>query len=160
MLHNEHLRKADESYEVRHDNNGNAIHVYIKDGEAIIFQNLHDFVLYVYFGEAGIDRYYIDEEDLSKLYDCPAYDFYNLRPVLRRLTSRKERKEQAVAEALEFTHKGKEYRIVFIVEEPDFWFTVDGLDIHYCEDYNDICVYEEGVVSESIYSRKIKSDGK
>ena len=44
MLHNEHLRKADELYEIRHDNNGNAIHIFIKDGEAIIFQNLDDFI--------------------------------------------------------------------------------------------------------------------
>jgi hypothetical protein len=160
MLHNEHLRKADESYEVRHDNNGNAIHVYITDGEAIVFGSLHELVQYVYFGDPDIKRYYILEEDLDKLYNSPAYDIHNLQPMLRRLTSRKTRLEEAKAETLEFTHKGKEYRIVFIVEEPDFWFTVNGLDIHYCEDYNDICVYEEGVVSESIFSRKINNDGK
>lgn len=34
MLHNEHLSKADELYEVRHDEKGNVIHVFIKDGEA------------------------------------------------------------------------------------------------------------------------------
>ena len=35
MIHTEHLRKADESYEVRHDNNGNAVHAYIKDGKVL-----------------------------------------------------------------------------------------------------------------------------
>ena len=44
MVHIEHLRKADESYEIRHDNRGNAIHVYVTDSEAIVFRTLNDFI--------------------------------------------------------------------------------------------------------------------
>jgi hypothetical protein len=73
MIHNEHLRKADETYEVRHDNCDNAIHVYIKDGYAKIFGSLDDFINYIY----GIDmsRYYIevDEQMLEAIYETDAY---------------------------------------------------------------------------------------
>jgi len=78
MLHNEHLRKSDESYECRHDNNGNVIHVYIKDGEAIIFPTLDDLVKRIYFGEE-VERFYIDEDRLSELYDSDEYNYYELK---------------------------------------------------------------------------------
>lgn len=78
MLHNEHLSKADELYEVRHDNNGNAIHVFIKDGEAIIYPTLHDFVMRTYFG-AEVERFYLEEESLEAMYDESAYDYYTLK---------------------------------------------------------------------------------
>lgn len=78
MLHNEHLRKADESYEIRHDNNGNAIHVYIKDGEAVIFPCLHDLIRYVYFGDTSVDKAYTIEENLDKIYESGHYNFYSL----------------------------------------------------------------------------------
>jgi hypothetical protein len=78
MIHNEHLQKADELYEVRHDNNGNAIHVYIKDGEAIIFPTLHDFVMRVYYGQE-VERFYLEEESLDAMYDESAYDYYTLK---------------------------------------------------------------------------------
>jgi len=85
MTHNEHLRKADELYEVRHDNNGNAIHVFIKDGEAIVFQNLHDFVFYNYFGNPDIERFYLDEEQLARLYIYDIYDYYSLKEIAERI---------------------------------------------------------------------------
>jgi ribosomal protein S19 len=78
MTHNEHLRKADELYEVRHDNNGNAIHVYIKDGEAIIFPSLHDFVTRIYYGQE-VERFYVKEEALFDMYTENAYDYYTLK---------------------------------------------------------------------------------
>jgi len=78
MLHNEHLQKADELYEIRHDNNGNVIHVYVKDGEAIVFPSLHDFVMRVYYGQE-VERFYLDEEELTDLYNESAYDYYTLK---------------------------------------------------------------------------------
>jgi hypothetical protein len=81
MLHNEHLRKADELYEVRHDDNSNAIHVFIKDGEAIIFPSLWDLVQYKYLGVNDIERFYLDEEELSKLYSHDSYDYYSLKEI-------------------------------------------------------------------------------
>jgi len=85
MLHNEHLRKADELYEVRHDNNGNAIHIFIKDGEAIVFQNLNDFVFYNYFGSPDIERFYLDEEELINLYSFEVYDYYSLKEIAKKI---------------------------------------------------------------------------
>lgn len=78
MLHNEHLRKADELYEVRHDNSSNAIHVYIKDGIALIFPTLHDFVMKVYFGETS--EYFTTFEDkLDDIYATEIYDYYKIK---------------------------------------------------------------------------------
>ena len=89
MVHNEHLRKADELYEVRHDNNGNAIHVYIKDGQAVVFPTLDDLVRRVYFGE-DTERFYCSEDLLFELYEgtgknpidlleSKSYDYYTLK---------------------------------------------------------------------------------
>ena len=72
MLHNEHLRKADELYEIRHDNNGNALHVYIKDGNAIMYQSLNDLVRHIYFGEQA-DRVYCSEDSLIDIYESDMY---------------------------------------------------------------------------------------
>jgi hypothetical protein len=84
MLHNEHLAKADESYEIRHDNNGNVIHVFTKDGEAIVFPTLNDFVLRIYFG-AEVERFYIADDDLSKLYDFDDYNYYSLKAIAEKM---------------------------------------------------------------------------
>jgi len=79
MTHNEHLRKADETYEVRHDNCGNALHVYIKDGYAKIFGSLDDFINHIYMGEGGrfelLNREYIEVEEgmLDAIYETDAY---------------------------------------------------------------------------------------
>lgn len=79
MTHNEHLRKADELYEVRHDNCGNALHVYIKDGYAKIFGSLDDFINHIYMGEGGrfelLNREYIEVEEgmLDAIYETDAY---------------------------------------------------------------------------------------
>lgn len=78
MIHNEHLRKADETYELRHDNNGNAVHVYIKDGSAILFPTLDDFVKHVYFGDNSVLRYYCSEDELGFFYTHTKYNFYEL----------------------------------------------------------------------------------
>lgn len=85
MLHNEHLRKADELYEVRHDNNGNAIHLFIKDGEAIVFPSLHDFIAYLYLGDSNTERFYISENSLGDLYNSKDYSYYELKKVAEKL---------------------------------------------------------------------------
>lgn len=86
MLHNEHLRKADELYECRHDNNGNAIHVYIKDGEAIVFPTLFDLIRYEYLGGSNVERFYLNEHELCNLYGHENYDYYSLKQQAQRLT--------------------------------------------------------------------------
>jgi len=71
--------------------------------------------------------------------------------------------EEQVQEALEFEYEGKTQRILFGVESPDFWFGVNDFDIHYCEDYNEICVYLKHEMNEGfppfklIFKRPIKN---
>jgi hypothetical protein len=78
MLHNEHFLKADRLYEIRHDNNGNAIHVFIKDGEVIVYSSITDLIRSNVYGEE-VERFYLDEDDLDKLYESNNYDYYTLK---------------------------------------------------------------------------------
>lgn len=80
MIHTEHLRKADESYEIRHDNNGNAIHVYHTDGEAIVFPSLFDMITYLFTSvTTNVERFYLDESQLGMLYECESYEYYKVK---------------------------------------------------------------------------------
>lgn len=87
MLHNEHFRKADESYEIRHDNIGNAIHVFITDGEAIVFPTLFDFFSYCYLGRPNIERFYLEERLLDNLYSFEEYQYYKLKEIAEKINS-------------------------------------------------------------------------
>lgn len=78
MTHNEHFLRADDLYEIRHDNNGNAIHVYVKDGEAIVFPTAYDLSMYVINGK-DCDRFYISESRLSDMYESNEYNYYMLK---------------------------------------------------------------------------------
>lgn len=89
MIHNEHLRKADETYELRHDRNGFAIHVYITDGYAVIYPTLHNLICHQYFGDMDVERMYLDEEDLDKLYDSELYSYNSLKPIVNKINSTK-----------------------------------------------------------------------
>lgn len=89
-LHNEHLRRADELYEIRHDNNGNAIHLVIKDGEAIVFPTLDDFIQYEYLGNGEIERFYIAEKNLFELYDSNDYYYCDLKKLAETITNNKK----------------------------------------------------------------------
>lgn len=86
MLHNENIRKADETYEIRHDDKGNAIHLFITDGEAIAFPTMNDLVKRVYFGENEIERFYISEQQLDDLYAFEVYDYYSLKAIAKKIT--------------------------------------------------------------------------
>ena len=79
MTHNEHLRKADELYEVRHDNCGNALHVYIKDGYAKIFGSLDDFIRYIYNDDVHIDFIEVAEDMLELIYETQAYTLHQVK---------------------------------------------------------------------------------
>ena len=68
MIHNEYLRKGDESYELFVSAYEETTHTYIKDGMAIIFKSLIDLIKYVFLGELNIKRAYIDIESLQDLY--------------------------------------------------------------------------------------------
>ncbi len=87
MIHTEHFDKADCSYEIRHDNNGNAIHVLHKDGEAIVFPSIYDLFNYESTGDSSIERFYLNESDLDKLYECEKYDYPSVKIHWERLNS-------------------------------------------------------------------------
>lgn len=80
MIHNEHLRKADELYEIRHDQKGNAIHSYIKDGNAIVYATLDDLIQNIYFGKA-VQRMHCLESDLEIIYENKSYEFNKLKDI-------------------------------------------------------------------------------
>jgi len=88
MFYNEHLNN-DETYEVRHDNNGYAIHVFITDGDAIIYPTLSDLIKHQYGGEMDVERMYLDEDDLEKLYESEYYSYYALKPLVNQINSTK-----------------------------------------------------------------------
>jgi hypothetical protein len=83
MIHNEHLRDASETYEIRYyqSNSDLAIHVYITDGEAVVFPTLHNLVRWVYFGERDqtLEHFRVGESRLSGLYDTGLYNYYSLK---------------------------------------------------------------------------------
>lgn len=79
MIHNEHFLRADDLYEIRHDNNGNAIHVYVKDGDAIVFPTAYDLFAYVVQGKPTTERFYIAEAELSAMYTSEHYNYYHLK---------------------------------------------------------------------------------
>ena len=79
MLHNEQLfAMADEHYEIRHDNGGNAIHVYIKGEEATVFPTLDDFVRGIYMHHIT-ERFCCSVKDLAKLYLTDSYNYSRLK---------------------------------------------------------------------------------
>jgi hypothetical protein len=61
-------------------------------------------------------------------------------------------------EVLQFIDEGSIVTLVLNVEDADFWTTINGYDVHYCEDYNEICVYLDADYTKTIYSRPIKSN--
>lgn len=57
-----------------------------------------------------------------------------------------------------FTHNNQEYSFTIYPTEPDWWTSVGDFDIHYCEDYNEVCVYKVDTSYNSIHTQKIKED--
>jgi hypothetical protein len=57
-----------------------------------------------------------------------------------------------------FRHNDKVHSMVIRPTEPDWWTSYGGFDVHYCEDYNQICVYELDSNYIAIHKQKIKDD--
>lgn len=87
MIYSEHLDKADESYVIRCDDNGHVIHVYEKDGEAIVFPSLSYFIRYLYCGETDIERFYVTENQMDTLYKTDVYSYYDLKDMANKFES-------------------------------------------------------------------------
>ena len=77
-LHNEHVFYADRIYEIRHNSEGEAIHVFIKNGYANIYPSLEYFLEgEIYMTE--VEHICVEEKSLSQLYECPHYDYKNVK---------------------------------------------------------------------------------
>ena len=58
---------------------------------------------------------------------------------------------------IKFKDNGIEHSICISVEDVDFWYGTEEYDIHYCENYNQVCVYAKGDTNyKTIYSQSIK----
>jgi len=57
-----------------------------------------------------------------------------------------------------FRHNDKVHSMVIRPTEPDWWTSYGGFDVHYCEDYNQICVYELDSNYIAIHKQKIKDN--
>jgi hypothetical protein len=56
---------------------------------------------------------------------------------------------------IKFNYLGAEHKIGITPEASDWWTSVDGFDIHYCENYNEVCIYLEGTY-ECIHKQSIE----
>lgn len=54
---------------------------------------------------------------------------------------------------IEFTDSNKTVNIDLNIMDSDFWLFTKGYKIHYCEDYNQICVYHD---NDSTYQTVFK----
>jgi hypothetical protein len=59
---------------------------------------------------------------------------------------------------IKFSYKGIDYSISINPEEPDWWTSVGNFDIHYCEDYNQISVYNSDNDYITIHKQPIKTN--
>lgn len=146
MLHNEHLVKADELYEIRHDSNGNAIHVFIKDGEAIVFPTLWDFIKYEILGDANVERFYLGEHELVNLYGIDEYNYHRLLFAWNKSVNTQGFRE------ITFSHAGKLVKLGITITKDDEWFMVQDYQVHYSEHYGDILVMKG---REEVHTEKI-----
>ena len=58
-----------------------------------------------------------------------------------------------------FNDDGREVTIIISPCDPDEWWSEQGYDVHYCEDYNQISVYKSDNNYITIHKQKIKNDG-
>jgi hypothetical protein len=53
-----------------------------------------------------------------------------------------------------FSYEGTEYALAIAPTEADWWTGTEQFDIHYCEEYNQVCVYPIGSTN-SIHQQPI-----
>jgi hypothetical protein len=59
--------------------------------------------------------------------------------------------------SIQFTYQDIQYNYTITPDEADFWFSVDVFDIHYCEEYNEVCVYlQKDYTLKTIHKQRIK----
>ena len=56
---------------------------------------------------------------------------------------------------LNFNYNQREYSIEIIPDEDDWWTSYNEFDIHYCKDYNEVCVYLTNNYLTTIYKQTI-----
>jgi len=59
---------------------------------------------------------------------------------------------------IKFSYEGNDQKISITPEDSDWWTSVDNFDIHYCEDYNQISVYNSNNDYITIHKQPIKTN--
>jgi len=60
---------------------------------------------------------------------------------------------------IEFGYQGEWVVYEMNPQEPDYWESDGRFDYHYCEEYNEVCVYPCDDYIESIHSQPIEKGG-
>lgn len=137
------------------------------DTTKVVFKMLDDEVLAIFphnlyneelYGNTMVDSYmHIGQHSscsidlLHELPDASEDQYKYLKAELEEIGYNFEIKNRTI----KFTHNNTTHVFKFQVIDPDFWVGEDNFDIHYCAEYNEICVYIVGEYSQSIYSEKI-----
>lgn len=122
-----------------------------------LYQHLNDMVTAEYY-----DRV-VYEGSFTMTYDewaevCAWMDLRNktIEPLIDVVAFIRE-KEQKIREEyplnvfISFVHEGRGYVLKHRVTEEDYWWSEQGFDIHFDEDYGHICVYPQGNYSILIH---------
>jgi hypothetical protein len=88
MTHIEYLGDDKGCYEIRHNDYGAAIHVYILDSDAIIFPSLDELIRYVYLGDRDMKYISIPVGALEELYESKHYDYRSIKHKAYELASK------------------------------------------------------------------------
>jgi hypothetical protein len=78
MIHTEKLKKAGGTLEVRFNEQGEAVHVFIKRKRAKVFNSLEAFIAHVYLG-VDVECFACSEDELFDLYESDTYEYKKLK---------------------------------------------------------------------------------
>lgn len=78
MIHTEKLKKAGGTLEIRFNEQGDAVYVFIKRKKAKVFASIEALIAHVYFG-ADTEYFPCQESELFALYESETYDYKKLK---------------------------------------------------------------------------------
>ncbi len=78
MIHTEKLKKAGGTLEVRHNNEGDAVYVFIKRKKARVYGSIEGLIANVYFG-VDTEHFTCNESELFAMYECDEYSYKQLK---------------------------------------------------------------------------------
>jgi len=78
MIHSEKMKMAGGTIEIRHNNDGDAVYVFIKRKRAKVYPSFESMISSVYFG-AEVEHFKCTESELFSLYESNHYDYKKLK---------------------------------------------------------------------------------